>query len=415
MSIQLPSDLFLANLSPTDSSLVVRMEDRVREAVSPRKLIAASYLELSEYEDLGHCQTTLIACPESVSTHEWGGEDQDRLFRSFEQAAWHVRWREKDLYVIRVSWETNCGTASRFWIAADAVETAEEFLLDAKRKTNDPGESILVFHGGYWQRSKELYKATQQASFDDLVLSGTLKDSLRDDFHRFLAARERYESLGVAWRRGALLIGPPGNGKTHCVRALVNELNIPSLYVQSLASRHYTSEEMLRTVFERARQLRPCMLIFEDLDALVNEENRSFFLNQLDGFEKNVGMVVVATTNHPERIDPAILDRPSRFDRKYHFGLPGDAERRSYLELWHAKLVTETGWESDTIPSLVSATDGFSFAYLKELVVSGLLRWMSNPAPGFVETLRSQAAELRSQMTTATTLSTGSLSDIAGE
>jgi len=72
-----------------------------------------------------------------------------------------------------------------------------------------------VFHGGYWQRSKELYEATRLATFDDLVLAGTLKDVIRDDFRKFLAARERYESLGLAWRRGAFFLGPPGNGKTH--------------------------------------------------------------------------------------------------------------------------------------------------------------------------------------------------------
>ncbi|MFO0906324.1 MAG: ATP-binding protein [Pirellulales bacterium] len=412
MNLPLPANLYLANLSPTDSAIAARLEDRIREAVTPRRLIATNNLELEEYAQLGLCQLKLSDAPPSVAIWEWGGEDHDSLVTHFEQAAWHVRWRDLDLYVVKASWDSNCGGTSRFWIAADELETAESFLLDVKRKTNDPGESILVFHGGYWQRSRELYAATQQASFDDLVLSGTLKDSLRDDFHRFLAARERYESLGVAWRRGALLIGPPGNGKTHCVRALVKELKIPSLYVQSLASRHYTSEEMLRVVFDRARQLRPCMLIFEDLDALVNEENRSFFLNQLDGFEKNVGMIVLATTNHPERIDPAILDRPSRFDRKYHFGLPAAVERQAYLEMWHVRLVEETNWDAATIRELTTATEGFSFAYLKELVVSSLLRWMADHSSGFALTLLTQAAELRGQMTTSSTIASGATSGL---
>ena len=72
---------------------------------------------------------------------------------------------------------------------------------------------------------------------------------------------------------------------------------------------------MWQVVFERARGLRPCVLVLEDLDSLVNDENRSFFLNQIDGFEQNHGLMILATTNHPDRIDSAIIDRPSRFDR----------------------------------------------------------------------------------------------------
>ncbi|MEO7111997.1 MAG: AAA family ATPase [Polyangiaceae bacterium] len=71
---------------------------------------------------------------------------------------------------------------------------------------------------------------------------------------------------------------------------------------ESVKARYETEEANLKRVFERARQLRPCVLVLEDLDALINPENRSFFLNQLDGFEKNVGMIVLATTNHPEKI-----------------------------------------------------------------------------------------------------------------
>jgi SpoVK/Ycf46/Vps4 family AAA+-type ATPase len=207
----------------------------------------------------------------------------------------------------------------------------------------------------------------------------------------------------AAQGRGCLL-GPPGNGKTHCVRALVKELKIPSLYVQSLSHSYYTSEQLLQQVFKRARQLRPCVLIFEDLDALVNEDNRSFFLNQLDGFEKNVGMLVLATTNHPERIDPAILDRPSRFDRKYHFGLPAAPERDNYFRLWQKRLEQETNWPKKSIADLVERTAGYSFAYLKELVVSSLLRWMAHSHQEFVNTLEVQCEELRAQMATTSSM-----------
>jgi SpoVK/Ycf46/Vps4 family AAA+-type ATPase len=285
-------------------------------------------------------------------------------------------------------------------VIARNQELARAFILDVSRATNDPRDAILVFHGSCWQRSQELYHQTQHASFDDLILARSLKEQIRDDFKRFLASRAAYEEHGLAWRRGALFLGPPGNGKTHCLRALVRELGVPSLYVQSIKARYETEEANLKRVFQRARQLRPCVLVLEDLDALINRENRSFFLNQLDGFEKNVGLIVLATTNHPERIDPAILDRPSRFDRKYHFELPELAERSAYLALWQRKLDAKLSWSDETTARLAAATAGFSFAYIQELVVTALMRSVAGERP-FEAILQRECATLSADMKTA--------------
>jgi len=153
-------------------------------------------------------------------------------------------------------------------------------------------------------------------------------------------------------------------------------------------------------VFERARQLRPCVLVLEDLDALINAENRSFFLNQLDGFEKNVGMIVLATTNHPDKIDPAIMDRPSRFDRKYHFDLPELPERTAYLRLWQNKLASKVDWTDQTTEAIAASTQGFSFAYIKELVVTSLMRAILGEKP-WIDVMKREHAALVEQMKTA--------------
>jgi len=72
----------------------------------------------------------------------------------------------------------------------------------------------------------------------------------------------------------------------------------------------------MQDVFDKARQLSPCVVVFEDLDSLITDRNRSFFLNQLDGLSGNDGLLIIGTTNHFERLDPALSTRPSRFDRK---------------------------------------------------------------------------------------------------
>ena len=87
------------------------------------------------------------------------------------------------------------------------------------------------------------------------------------------------------------------------------------LYVKSFKS--WKGEEAaMAEVFDKARQVAPCVVILEDLDSLINPGNRSFFLNQIDGLENNDGLLIIGTTNHLELIDPALRSRPSRFDRK---------------------------------------------------------------------------------------------------
>jgi ATP-dependent 26S proteasome regulatory subunit len=134
---------------------------------------------------------------------------------------------------------------------------------------------------------------------------------------------------------------------------------------------------------------------------MIHDGNRSIFLNQLDGLGSASGLLTVATTNHAEKLDPAIVERPSRFDRKYHFLLPGPSERTAYLRQWNLKLSAEMRIDDQALDRLVAATDAFSFAYLKELYLSAMLRWMgARNAGGMADALTSQVESLRSQMTT---------------
>jgi len=205
-----------------------------------------------------------------------------------------------------------------------------------------------------------------------------------------------YERYGIPWKRGVLLIGPPGNGKTHAIKALANDLKLPCLYVKSFKSSDDPDQSGMREVFARARLSAPCLVVMEDLDALVTDENRSFLLNEMDGFASNQGVVVIASTNHPEKLDTAILERPSRFDRKYHFTLPAPPERLAYFKTWNQTLQPELQLKEAEFAALVEGTEGFSFAYLKELFLSALMQWMVEQLPGTMgAVLLERAALLR--------------------
>ncbi len=171
----------------------------------------------------------------------------------------------------------------------------------------------------------------------------------------------------------------------------------PCLYIKSLNG--------IQQVFDRARRTSPCILVIEDLDLQLHPQMRSAFLNELDGFAANIGIVTLATTNHPERLDPGILDRPSRFDRKYHFELPDVPERSSYIALWNASLKPALQLSPEGISKMSELTVDFSFAYLKELFLSSMMQWIATPGQSTMEQVMiGKVATLREQMVSASTL-----------
>ena len=179
--------------------------------------------------------------------------------------------------------------------------------------------------------------------------------------------------------KSLILHGLPGNGKTLSIKALMHALYsrpdpIPTLYVKSLAGCQ-GSEWNIRQIFVKARASTPCLLVFEDLDSLITDEVKSFFLNEIDGLESNEGLMMLGSTNYLARLDAGISKRPGRFDRKYHFRLPATAERAKYCDYWRSKLGKNKAidFPSDLSEAIAEVTEGFSFAYLKEAFVTSLL------------------------------------------
>jgi hypothetical protein len=317
-----------------------------------------------------------------------------------------VTWRDSTFDLVLLTWagEMMGRDKSRFFVLAHAREEALAFVDAVCRWNHEVRGEVLVYNGGCFGKDAKLFGAIRAARFDDLVLDGTLEQQIRDDFKQFLGARASYEAHGVPWKRGAMFLGPPGNGKTFCVKALVHELGVPCIYVQSFETQYSTPQQGIEAVFKRARETTPCVVVLEDIDALLVHGSQSYFLNELDGFASNDGVITLATTNHPERLDPSIVDRPSRFDRKYHFELPDQRARGAYIALWNAKLQPALRLSPADTAALAEATAAFSFAYIQEVFVSSMMRWMATRDDGGIARVaREQVELLRAQMTTATT------------
>lgn len=241
-------------------------------------------------------------------------------------------------------------------------------------------DEIWVFDRGFWQKDAALYQAIQKSDWGDIILPEDLKEDLLDTIVRFYDSRETYRRLRVPWKRGLIFYGPPGNGKTVSIKATMKTLYsrkepVPTLYVKSLSS-YGGPEYSISSIFAKARQEAPCYLVFEDLDSLVTEDVRSFFLNAVDGLSENEGILMVGSTNHLERLDPGIAKRPSRFDRKYLFPDPDLEGRRRYCQYWQRKLKDNKDVEfpDQLLTPMAKLMDGFSFAYMQEAFISTLLK-----------------------------------------
>ncbi len=160
---------------------------------------------------------------------------------------------------------------------------------------------------------------------DSVVLKDGQKESILADLDRFFASRERYEMLGIPWRRGYLLYGPPGTGKTSLVTALASELSL-NVCVLSLASPNVTDEKIGNLLASVPRR---SVILIEDIDAFFQQRGKvdagvkvsySGFINALDGVAAHEGSVVFLTTNHPQLIDEAAI-RSGRVDFRLELGL----------------------------------------------------------------------------------------------
>ncbi|OUL21142.1 ATPase [Nostoc sp. T09] len=399
--------LITAALSLPNNAIAYHISQELA-AIYPKKVLLEgndSTFNLEKYAEADLCHIQYNSSNHNQILTGWDGME-NHLYKYTENAEFEVQWQGQKLDILLMSWQEGYCKTRYYWILADSKELVENFFIAVCDWNSEIRDEVLVFEDGYWAKNPDLFQSIKNATFDNLILHGNLKQDIKDDLTKFFASQEIYAAYGVPWKRGILFIGSPGNGKTHTVKALINQMQQPCLYVKSFQSEYDTDSENIRKVFKQARQSAPCILVLEDLDSLLTDENRSFFLNELDGFAANEGIVTIASTNHPERLDPAIRDRPSRFDRKYHFELPDNSVRQAYITLWNEQLKTAMRMSPETVSQIVVITDGFSFAYLKELFLSSMIRWMGAMATTTIEAIMvSQIAVLREQMNSTTAIS----------
>ncbi|KAK8048216.1 hypothetical protein PG994_009946 [Apiospora phragmitis] len=279
-----------------------------------------------------------------------GGLGEQVLYGKYQ-----YKWQGQEFLVYLVDGRDGVSaypTVRNYYVLTASRPRAQQLLLEAGRWGADLHDEIWVYDQGRWQKDRELYASIQKTSWDQVILDAGMKQALIDDHVSFFESRDTYARLQVPWKRGIIYHGPPGNGKTYG-----------------------GPEFSIKQIFGKAREFAPCYLVFEDLDSLIDDRVRSYFLNEVDGLRNNDGIFMVGSTNHLDRLDPGIAKRPSRFDRKYRFPDPDRAQRVAYCEFWQGKLADndEIEFPDRLCGAIADITDKFSFAYIQEAFVAALL------------------------------------------
>ncbi len=395
-----PNDVMIPGLNEGTAARSAVIEKQLR-GMQPDSFVFQTRdyeFDIDQFAEDGLCALILNEDVDFERRHGWAGAEWPTGCK-VHMGHLQVAWKRHKIDILRMTWPGECGEETVQWLIAPTYQVAHDLHRAVCAWCTEVRGEVLVFQDGWWSKSTQLFEAIKRATLGNLVLAPGLKEQLRSDIEKFLGSRDTYQTYGVPWKRGVLLIGPPGNGKTHAVKALLNHVGLACLYVKSFTSHHSSDHANIRKVFDRARNTTPCALVLEDIDSLVNDKNRSYFLNELDGFAENQGILVLASTNHPDRLDPAIVNRPSRFDRKYHFELPGVEERAAFLRMWNAQFEPAVQLSEEGLSRSAESTDGFSFAYLKELALSTVMAWINGDEKANIDAISlAQASLLRDQM-----------------
>ena len=245
------------------------------------------------------------------------------------------------------------------------------------------GSNSLMFNMGK-SNAKVYVKSAEGIKFDDVAGEDEAKENLQEVVN-YLHDPSKYKDIGASMPKGILLVGPPGTGKTMLAKAVAGEANVPffsmsgSEFVEMFVG---MGASKVRDLFKQAKEKAPCIVFIDEIDAigkkrdgqLGGNDEREQTLNQLltemDGFEGNNGVIILAATNRPESLDPA-LTRPGRFDRRVPVELPDLKGREEILKV-HAKKIKVA--EDVDFSKIARMASGASGAELANIVNEAALR-----------------------------------------
>ena len=259
-----------------------------------------------------------------------------------------------------------------------------------KKAMGDDGPS-MNFGGGFGMGGglgksnvKEVKGEETGVSFKDVAGQDEAKESL-EEIVSFLKKPDKYNEIGARCPRGALLVGPPGTGKTLLAKAVAGEAGVPffqiagSEFVEMFVGR---GAAKVRDLFKQAKEKAPCIIFIDEIDAVGKKRDGSInsndereqtlnqLLSEMDGFDNQKGIVVLAATNRPESLDQALL-RPGRFDRRIPVALPDLAGREAILQIHANDVKMEPGID---LGVLARSTPGASGADLANIINEAALR-----------------------------------------
>ena len=235
------------------------------------------------------------------------------------------------------------------WVLPIAIFVALGQYMSRRMMKNMGGPNAMMFGKS---NAKVYVKSSEGIKFSDVAGEDEAKDNLKE-IVEYLHAPKKYQDIGASMPKGILLVGPPGTGKTMLAKAVAGEANVPffsmsgSEFVEMFVG---MGASKVRDLFKQAKEKAPCIVFIDEIDAIGQKRNsgnlggndeREQTLNQLltemDGFDDNSGVIILAATNRPESLDPA-LTRPGRFDRRVPVELPDLQGREDILKV-HAKKI----------------------------------------------------------------------------
>ena len=237
------------------------------------------------------------------------------------------------------------------------------------------GSNSMMFNMGK-SNAKVYVKSSDGIKFSDVAGEDEAKENLAEIVH-YLHDPSKYEAIGASMPKGILLVGPPGTGKTMLAKAVAGESNVPffsmsgSEFVEMFVG---MGASKVRDLFKQAKEKAPCIVFIDEIDAIGQKRNsgnyggndeREQTLNQLltemDGFEGNTGVVILAATNRPDSLDPALL-RPGRFDRRVPVELPDLKGREEILRVHAKKIKIADDVDFSKIARMASGASGAELA-----------------------------------------------------